>query len=109
MAHQAGADAPCTGPRELLACHDLHELVGRHAAELLGEAEPQQADPGRLLVKRAWELAGLVPFMRVRLDLFLHKTAHHLAKGFVLGGVERAGHAQAFLVKRSQDGGNATC
>jgi hypothetical protein len=37
--------------------------------------------------------------MREGLDLLLHETAHRVAKGFVLGGVERAGHALAILVK----------
>src|SRR6185437_1167014 len=99
VAHQAGTDATRAGACKFLACHDLHELVGRHAAELFRETETEQADRGRLFVKRAWKLAGLVPLMRVRLDLLLDKTAHHLAKGFMLGGVERAGHARSVLVK----------
>jgi hypothetical protein len=92
VAHQARADPAGAGARQLLARHDLHELVGRHAAIFLGKAEAEQADLGGLDIKRARKLAGLVPLMRVRLDLVADKAAHHLAKGFVLGGIERAFH-----------------
>src|SRR5206468_4104083 len=96
------------GVRELLRGHDLHELVGRDAAVLLGKTQAQQADLSRLLIERARELAGLVPFMREGLDLLLDEAAHHIAKGFMLGGVEGTFHARRFPGTANQNGGNAT-
>ena len=104
MAHQAGADAAGAGARQFLRGHDLHELVGGDAAELLGKTQPQQADLRGLLIQRARKLAGLVPLMGEGLDLLLDETAHDVAKGFVLGGVEGTFHARV-SVGGSQDGG----
>jgi len=59
-------------------------------AELFRKAETEQADPGRLDIKLARKLAGLVPAMSVRLDLAFDEAAHHPAKRLVVGGVERA-------------------
>ncbi len=69
MAHQAGGNPAGAGARQFLRRHDPHELVGLRAAILLGKAEPQQPDRGRLPIKLARKLAGLVPFMGERLDL----------------------------------------
>ncbi len=93
VAHQACGDAAGAGAGELLGRHDLHELVGGNAAILFRKAEAQQADFGGLLIERAGKFAGLVPFMGERRDLLFDETAHHLAKGFVLGAVERACHS----------------
>ena len=70
-----------------------------NAAIFLRKAEAEQADRRGLLVERARKFAGLVPLMGIRLDLLLDKAAHHLAKGFVLGGVEWAFHARRSLVQ----------
>src|SRR5581483_844221 len=92
VAHQARRDAAGTGPRQLLACHDLHELVGGAAAKLLGKPEAKQPDPGRFTIERAWKLAGLVPLMGERLDLLLDKAAHDLPERLVLAGIEWTVH-----------------
>ena len=108
VAHQARTDAAGAGAREFLRGHDLHELVGGDAAKFFGEAQAQQADFRGLLIQRARELAGLVPFMREGLDLPLDKAAHDVAKGFMFGGVEGAFHARRFPGAANQNGGNAT-
>jgi hypothetical protein len=93
VAHQARTDPAGAGPRELLRGHDFHELVGGHAAIFFREAQSQQADVSRLCIELARKLTFFVPLMGVRLDLLRHKTAHHLAKGFVFAGVEWAPHS----------------
>ena len=60
-----------------------------------GKPRLQQPDRGGLLVELARELARLVPFGGEGLDFFLDKAAHHVAKGFVFGGVEWACHPLA--------------
>jgi hypothetical protein len=106
VAHQARTDATGAGTRQFLRRHDLHELVGRHAAEFLGKAEPEQTDFGCLAIELARKFAGLVPFMGIRLDLARHEAAHHVAERLVFGGVERAQHfcalQHAFLPKESR-------
>src|SRR6516225_8516462 len=105
MAHQACADTARTSTREFLACHDLHELVGRYAAIFLGKAETQQADSCRLGVELARKFASFVPFMRKGLDLLLDKSTHDLAKGFMFGGIERAFHVGLSGSNALQDAG----
>ena len=90
VAHQARADPAGAGARQLLRGHDLHELVGGDTAEFFREAEPEQPDLGSFPIKLARKLAGLVPFMGVRLDLARHEAAHHIAERLVFGGIERA-------------------
>ena len=90
MAVEAGADAAGTGPRQLLHRDDPHEAVGLGPAVRLGKSEPEQADLCRLLVERAGKLAGLVPDMRVGLDLAFDKAAHRVAERDVVGGVKWA-------------------
>jgi hypothetical protein len=90
VAHQTGADAAGAGARQFLRCDDLHERVGLDPAELLRKAETEQADRGSLDIKPARKLAGLVPAMRVRLDLAFDEAAHHPTKRLVVGGIERA-------------------
>src|SRR5689334_25053101 len=94
MAHQAGADAAHPGARQLLRRHDPHELVGRHTAEFLGKAEPEQADLGGPGIERARKLAGLVPGAGIRRNLALDKAPDYLAKSLMLGRVEWAGHTR---------------
>ena len=92
VAHQARTDPARAGARQLLRNHDFHELVGGHTAIFFRETEPEQADLGRFAIKLARKLAGLVPFMGVRLDLARHEAAHHLAEGLMFGRIERALH-----------------
>ena len=90
VAHQAGADPAGAGAREFLRGHDLHELVGGNAAALFRKTQRQQPYSGRLGIEFPGEFAGFVPLARIRLDLARHKTAHHVAEGFVILCVERA-------------------
>ena len=78
------------GARQFLRRHDLHELVGGHAAIFFRETEPQQPDLGGLGIELARKLAGLVPFMGIGLDLARHEAAHHVAERLMFRRVERA-------------------
>jgi len=93
MAVEAGADAAGASARQFLHRDDPHEIIARRAAVFLREAEPEQANGGRPAIEVAREGPGLVPFGGVRLDLLLDEAAHHVAKGQMIGVVERAfGH-----------------
>ena len=92
IALQAGGDPAGPGPRQFLHRDDPHEIVDLRAAIFLGKAEAQQPDRGRLLVEFARKPAGLVPLMGKGFDLLLDKAAHHVAIGFVFGGIEWARH-----------------
>src|SRR5450631_1459239 len=92
VAHQAGTDAAGAGTRQLLRGHDLHELVGRNAAALLGKAKREKANVRSLGIELAREFAGLVPFAGIGLNLARHEAAHDVAEGFVFGIVERTLH-----------------
>ena len=83
--HAAGA-----APRDLLHRDDPHEAVAFDAAVALGIAELHVADCGSLLVELAREFAGLVPLVRVGLDLARDEPAQRLPERLVLGRVEWA-------------------
>jgi hypothetical protein len=81
--------------RELLDDHRVGGQVEAHAAVLLGDRHPEQAELLHLLDDRLRELVLVVVFLGVGKDLLVGELAHHLgdvALDLCLLAVGRAGY-----------------
>src|SRR5271166_980479 len=90
VAEEPRPHAARAASRDLLHRDDPHEAVAFDAAVALGIAELHIANCGSLLIELARELAGLVPSVRVRLDLAGDEPAQRLPERLMLGRVEWA-------------------
>ena len=75
--------------RQFLRGDDAHEQVTFIAAIGLREAQAQQAQLGSLAIQLQRKAFGLLPGLDVRRDFARDEAPQRVAKGFVIGRVER--------------------
>ena len=102
--HEAAAGA--------VARQRLRQRVARapgrgRAAQVLGVAQAEQAEIGRLAVERARDFAGGFPGVELGADAFERKAPDGVCQGLLVGGVEA--HAGVSGVKRTRIWPGATC